>query len=172
MWLEISVRRIQIRIWTPLQMGCRLSSLHLDVSESVGVIYSLCRRNGSKHPINMTASGFYFDLPIPCTLTLSWYLRTNTYQVPLEDTASLCTALVAVFFFFFFHGLMYDFGAKATAYGNQLLLLLCWSKGNESVRSSSPRRCLDPYRGNSTWADSLHAELSAVGGALLCNIPC
>lgn len=55
--------------------------------------------------------------------------------VHLEDTASLCTGLVA-FFFFLINDLMYDFGAKAKAYGNQLLLLH-WNVGNESQCSSA-----------------------------------
>lgn len=56
--------------------------------------------------------------------------------VHTEDTASLCTGPVACFLFFFLlfliNGLMHGFGAKAKAYGNQLLFLH-WNVGNESL---------------------------------------
>lgn len=56
----------------------------------------------------------------------------------VEDTASHRTGPVAFFFLFFFliNGLMYGFGAKAKAYGNQLVFLH-WNAGNESQCSSA-----------------------------------
>lgn len=50
----------------------------------------------------------------------------------MEGTASLCTVPVAFFFFFLINSLIYCFGAKAKAYGNQLFFPH-WIVGNESL---------------------------------------